>query len=311
MAPWYRLVEDGDRLVLEHGRSAVVLEGRAVRALLPRLLPLLDGTRSGHDLAAELGVAIRPAIDQVLELLAASGLLLDGPTPAEPGCPAARVVAAAYGLSPSDAAARLGSASLGVVGSGRAGAEVARLLHAAGVGEVRKLSWRPSDHAGRLDLAVVTPSPHEAAELAGWNTAALESGLSWLGARPFDGRVAMVGPLVVPGESCCHECLLHRLAGHVEYGSDLAAVEAVPVEAGESPTLERIAAGVTAHLALCWLGGRDPALPGVLYAIEARPRLAFHAHTVLRVPRCPACSPVERRAPRVPWHEAEIEVEVA
>jgi bacteriocin biosynthesis cyclodehydratase domain-containing protein len=307
LAPWYRLVGDGDRLVLEHGRSAVVLEGGAVRSLLPRLLPLLDGTRTPDDLAAELGEAIRPAIDRALELLGTNGLLVEGPTPAASDCPAALVVAAAYGLSPTDAAGRLRSASLGVVGSSRAGIEVARLLHSAGVGEVRALDWDGSSSIDGPDLAVVAPAPDEVSKLAVWNEAALESGRPWLGVRPFDGRVVTVGPLVVPGESCCHECLLRRLAGHVAYSGDLAAIEAVAVEAGDNVALELIAAGVTAHLALCWLGGRDPALPGVLYAIETRPRLALHAHTVLRVPRCPACSPVERRAPRVPWHEAEVQ----
>ena len=46
LAPWYRVVGDGERLLLEYAQSVVVLEGAAVQSLLPALLPLLDGTRS-------------------------------------------------------------------------------------------------------------------------------------------------------------------------------------------------------------------------------------------------------------------------
>ena len=79
LAPWYRLVGDGDRLLLEHAQSVVVLEGAAVRILLPRLLPLLDGTRCVDDLAERLGEAARPAIVAALGLLAERGLVIDGP----------------------------------------------------------------------------------------------------------------------------------------------------------------------------------------------------------------------------------------
>src|SRR5439155_20400641 len=63
LAPWYRLVGDGDRLLLEHAQVVVVLEGAAVRKLLPALLPLLDGTRTADDLVARLGAAARPAVE--------------------------------------------------------------------------------------------------------------------------------------------------------------------------------------------------------------------------------------------------------
>jgi bacteriocin biosynthesis cyclodehydratase domain-containing protein len=119
--------------------------------------------------------------------------------------------------------------------------------------------------------------------------------------------VTLVGPLVVPGESCCYECLTLRLAGHLEYGDDLARIEAVPIAAAAGAPFETIGAGVAAQLALSWLGGRDARLPGLLHVLEARPMLSLAAHAVLRVPRCPACSPAERVAPPLPWHEAGAE----
>ena len=302
LAPWYRFVEDGDRLLLEHARSVVVLEGGAVRTLLPELLPLLDGSRTVDELASRLGEAVRPAVERALELLAAQGLLLHGDEGPAVRDATADALAARYGIPPAVVAERLRSATVGVVGESLAGAEVARLLHRSGVGRVRHMGW---EVGAEVDLAVVAPARNESSMVPVWNTLALEQGIRWLGMRPFDGLAATVGPLVVPGESCCHACLLLRLAGHVAYGSEFELVEAAPVAAAADVPLEAITAALAAHLALAWIGGVDTRLPGMLYVLEARPDLALSTHAVLRVPRCPACSPAERLAPRLPWHEAE------
>ena len=75
LAPWYRRAEAGDALALDYAHRAVVLEGRAVRALLPALLPLLDGTRTVDEIVACIGEPVRPAVENVLELLGSRGLL--------------------------------------------------------------------------------------------------------------------------------------------------------------------------------------------------------------------------------------------
>jgi bacteriocin biosynthesis cyclodehydratase domain-containing protein len=300
LAPWYRIVEDGDRLVFEHGRSVVVLEGGAVRTLLPALLPLLDGSRTPDDLANRLGEPIRPAIVQALDLLAANHLLAEGPDlPAAPD--AVRVVAAASGLQISVVAERLAGSRVGVVGVAGSADLIGRMLHADGVGDVCRLQW---DERG-VDLAVVVPAPHEVALVSAWNENALAHGVSWLFARPFDGLAATIGPLVVPGESACYECLQLRLASHLEYGGDLARIESVPASAGQGAGLVTSAAGLAAHLAVSWLGARDARLPGLLFVLETQPQIGLTSHPVLRVPRCSACSDAGRLAAPLPWSEAE------
>jgi bacteriocin biosynthesis cyclodehydratase domain-containing protein len=292
-------VDDDDRLLLEHGRTVVVLEGGAVRTLLPALLPLLDGSRTLDELTAALGEPTRQAVQLTLDVLATHDLLLDGPEPSETRA-GARVLAATYGLEPALADERLRSGSVGIVGSGAAGPRIARLLQADGVGEVKPFGW----DEGGADLAIVVPGRDEACALAGWNRHALEVAIPWFALRPFDGLVATIGPLVVPGESCCHECLQLRLAANLEYGADLGRIEAVPVVATGSAGVEAVAAGLAAHLALCWIGDRDPRLPGAMFVLETRPGPRLEAHPVLRVPRCPACSPASRTTSRLPWHEA-------
>ena len=300
LAPWYRLVEDGDRLLFEHGRSVVVLEGGAVRALFPRLLPLLDGSRTLEQIVERIGAPAAEAVGQAVDLLAAHGLLVDGPATSN-GVPGEAAIASAYGVPPVVATDRIRAATVGVAGESAAAEQIARLLHADGVGEVRRLGW---DEHG-VDLAVVAPLPAEVSRLGEWNRLALDHGLRWLALAPFDGLVFAIGPVMVPGESCCHECLQLRLAAHVEYGADLALVESEPTAASATAGLEAAAVGLVAHLALCWLGGLDTRLPGILHVLETRPELALGTHAVLRVPRCPACSDADLLAPLLPWHEAE------
>jgi bacteriocin biosynthesis cyclodehydratase domain-containing protein len=301
LAPWYRLVADGERLLLEHGRSVVCFEGAAVRSLLPSLLPLLDGRHTVDEVHAATGAAARPAIEQALELLEANGLLVEGP-PAVGG--AANMLAAAWGVAPAAVEQRFREARVVVIGEAMAAGEIAELLLVTGVGAVERATW--DDDSGRPDLTVVAPAPAETPELVPWNTRALAAGLRWLPVRPFDGLIVSVGPLVVPGESACFQCLLLRTAAHLEYGGDVARLEAVPIAAPSSSALETLTAGLVAHIAAGCLAGPDLPLPSVLYVLETRPSLALGSHTVLRVPRCPACSHVERIAPPLPWHAAVL-----
>ena len=238
-----------------------------------------------------LGPAARPAVDLALETLAAHGLLVEGPDAAPDVRVTAHAVASAYDLAPSVAAGRLRGAVVGVVGSSALGFEIARLLRLAGVGEVRRVRWlRP----GENDIVVVAPAAYEAGKLAAWNRAALVAGTRWLLVRAYDGRCASVGPLVVPGESCCYQCLLLRRAANAEWGDDMAMVEEAPLAACADPGFDALVVALAAHLAIRWVAGGDTSLPGVLFAVEERPLPRIGQHAVVRVPRCPACSPVER-----------------
>jgi len=114
-----------------------------------------------------------------------------------------------------------------------------------------------------------------------------------------------IGPLVVPGESCCYHCVLLRRGSNVEYGADVVEIDATPSAAEADPGVDALSTAVAAHLVLRWVVGADTTLPGVMFAVEPHPLPAITEHPVLRVPRCPACSSSDRRAPRLPWHEAQ------
>jgi bacteriocin biosynthesis cyclodehydratase domain-containing protein len=301
LAPWYRVVGSGERLLLDYAQSLVVLEGAAVRALMPSLLPLLDGRHGVDELAARLGPPSRPAIEAALRLLAEHGVVVDGPDAPADVRDGARSAAAAFGISPSAAADSLRSAALGVVGSGEIRADLLRLLGAVGFRNLRRLRWRGR---GRVDLAILAPAADELDRLPPWNRAALERGAPFLLLRPWDGHAATVGPLVLPGQTCCYECVLLRRSANSGLGADLMELESAPLAAPPDPALAAFTAALAAHLSVRWLVGGDRTVPGTLYALETRPSPRLLEHTVLRVPRCPACSVASHAAPPLPWHTA-------
>jgi bacteriocin biosynthesis cyclodehydratase domain-containing protein len=295
------VIGNRDRVLLEHAGSLVVLEGAAVQSLLPALLPLLDGTRTLDDLSRRLGPAVRPAIEHALATLAGQGVLVEGPDVGCDGRDTAHAVAAAYALTPVVALERLESASVGIVGAAHAACDIARLLRLSGLNDVRRLSWRA---VGGVDLVVVAPAADELDRLPAWNRRAHARSLRWLHVRPFDGRFALVGPLVVPDESACHDCVLRRRGSNLGFGRDIFDLEAAPAAAVAPATVAALAVALAADLALRWVVARDTTLPGVLHVLDTQPELTVSRHLVLRVPRCEVCSQVESAAPPLPWHEA-------
>jgi bacteriocin biosynthesis cyclodehydratase domain-containing protein len=311
LASWYRVVEDGRRYVFEHGHRAVVLEGGAVRELLPRLLPLLDGTRSVDELARALGEAARPAIVNAVVILAERGLVIEGPPAAgEPELVAtAEAIAADTGSAPARIAERLARAEVAVAGSGPVAGELARLLARSGIGSV---GWSElGGGLGPADLVVAAPAADELDAMPAVNAAALASGQPWLQVLPFDGRFLAVGPLVLPGSTACARCYQLRRTASLGFGELGALLDRRPPHAPAGPILEVFGAAAAAVVVVRWVGSLDPRLPGTLFALEpgAGPRISVHA--VLRVPRCDACSGLAAlAAPRV-WFDPDCVAESA
>jgi bacteriocin biosynthesis cyclodehydratase domain-containing protein len=282
LAPGHRVVADRGRCLVEKGGTVVTLEGRAAARFLPRLLTLLDGTRTLDELAAELGDPTAPAVERALSLLASHRLLVDGDD----------------GLG--DTAKRLAQASVTVAGSGAGAEEVARVLADTGVGHV---SVRPLDAAPAGDAFVVAvPSPVEVQLLEGRNRLALEQRAPWLQLLPFDGRLSVVGPLYLPYESPCRTCFVTRRASCSGFDEDFELVESEPVRATPPVPLTSLAASLAALLVHRWLNSGDPTLPGRLYSLEPGTVLRLTHERVLRVPRCPDCGPPQH-AVASPWFE--------
>jgi bacteriocin biosynthesis cyclodehydratase domain-containing protein len=280
LAPWLRRAAAGGAELLEYGDEIVAVEGEG----LSRLLPALDGTRT----LAELGPSEREAV----AALAAEGVVVAGP--AVPDEEALREAALGR-IEPAVAAARLAAATVALVGRSPVAEELSRLLP----GRVTWTGW--ADPPPDATLAVAAPHPAELPELAGWNERCLAAGVTWLLALPFNGRFASIGPLFVPGETCCHRCFVRRRASALPDPADALALELVPASYPLGRSLAAALAGLTAAAAARWLARRDGALAGAFFALELDDGPRLSRHRVLRVPRCEACSPARGEPPLVPW----------
>lgn len=307
LKPWYRQTESEDAVILEYGQSAVVLAGRAAGSLLPALLPLLDGTRTMQQIVDELGAVAQPAVVNALRLLAQRDLLLDGdPIGAESEVsPATVTFLASIGRGAARAAISeaLAQAHVDVLGHGSCAEHVVALLQQSGVVNAARARWdsaASSTDRPSAPFALVIPSANELPQVSRWNRCAVQARAPWLQVLPFDGRFVAIGPLFVPGETCCYECFRTRRAAASGYAREYRAIDGTPVGAAAPPALDATVAGVAVALATRWLAHRDHYLPGVFYACE-RSGTALTEHRVYRVPRCTACSGLREAAPPLPW----------
>ncbi|HSC92829.1 MAG TPA: TOMM precursor leader peptide-binding protein [Gaiellaceae bacterium] len=301
LKPWYRVARTPGGMALEYGQVAVVFEGGAAHSLLPRLLGLLDGTRTADEVVALVGPAVEPATRAALARLAAHGLLTEGPALDEDDAVAslAAWLAAAGVAEPATAAVQVAALRVAVVGEGPVADRLPGLLASVGVAAVDRPAWERI--GGQAGLVVVAPDAGELPRLEEWNESALREGVPWLQVLPPNGRFAAVGPLFVPGETACRQCFLLRRAANVEFGEELEHLERAPGAYPFPAPLAAAVAGLAAFLGLRWALGGDRMLAGAFYALELGSALALTYHRVHRVPRCPACSPTFGVAPPSPW----------
>jgi bacteriocin biosynthesis cyclodehydratase domain-containing protein len=300
LKPWYRLSVEGGRSVLRYAGSVLEFEGAAAERLVPHLLPLLDGTRTVDGVVAELGEPVRPAVEHALALLRAHDLLTerapDGSGEGARRCAELLAATDAAGRTVAELHARLAAVEVHVLGNGPAAEPIGRLLQASGAGCVTRLGWNGRPPAD--GIVVAAPASDELPQLEHWNRRALVARTQWLQVLPFDGRLAAVGPVFVPGETACHECFRLRRDSTIAPVRDRTTGNHIG-----SPALDAVLAGLAAHVALRRLAGEDSAEAGVLIAVELVPELRCTRHFVYRVPRCPACSPAMRRAASAPWSD--------
>jgi len=309
LRPWWRITYEANRVIFQYGDEVVVFEGKGATLIVPRIVPLLDGEHSIDQIVALLGAHTAPFVHKLLDAFLTRGMLIEGPPVPSDRSPQARdavhflsaTVPGYTGLA--DDAATLAGLRAGIIGSSGVATEAARSLASLGT-TTRYLGWKasPGDLEG-VDLVLVAPSASELPELAQWNERALSAKVTWFQVLPFDGRFAAIGPLYVPGETACYECFRHRRAANVAYAPQFWAMQETPAPYPSTLPLEQTLAGLATLSLLRWHLRSDAGLPGNFQSIEFGTSITLGSHIVYRVPRCSACSSVERLAPVLPWFE--------
>jgi hypothetical protein len=210
-----------DRDTLQLGidpRRAVALTGMSGAAWL---ISLLDGSRDRAQLIAAAGQRGMPAdaVERVLSLLAAGGVLDDFPAATVRALPPGQRAQLAAELATASLACRDGDggaavlarrrmASVFVCGTARLSQAIAGILTAAGVGQVRGPADGAGDRRALSDLVVLTQ--RHAPELA---AGLVRDRVPHLAVSAAEA-IGVVGPLVLPGRSACLRCLDHTRAEH-------------------------------------------------------------------------------------------------
>lgn len=300
LLPGVRLVERPGVLHLFDGRQVVSFRGdeggrRAIRQAIG------SGDGLGTETGGDDGVRAE-AVHDARELLQRLRL---GVPDADRGGDAVPVgvafasAAVAGWVSPREADERLrelairvwdgtdGGLSRALSGSGLNSASL------QGVAEIAELD--PERHL----VAVVADDVHPARRLYEVNQACLARGVSWLSVGAYDGAVVRVGPLMIPGQTACAECLSRRLAANVEYADvyrDIADVPAAPTPAA----VREWAYSVATLILLRWIATRDVRLPGRLFTLVPD-ELEIRQASVYRVPRCTRCAGPDFVTAAAPW----------
>jgi bacteriocin biosynthesis cyclodehydratase domain-containing protein len=192
---------------------------------------------------------------------------------------------------------------------------VARARDATGIGPLRGSSGtsvhgtvaarslpRPKDAAQWIeavaghDWVVAAQDCFEPEELAALNQAALQLSVPW-SLVCFDGYEGWVGPTFVPGQTACFSCFRRRLFAGAAEPKHIFMDPRIRVYRIPSPWLAGPETGawislLTSIFALeliAAMQGRSFTLNQML--IVHRLNLTFQRESVLRLPRCPDCSP--------------------
>ncbi|HZU66450.1 MAG TPA: SagB family peptide dehydrogenase [Ktedonobacteraceae bacterium] len=219
-------MEDG--LLVEGGEDSQVLRGKATRSLLPRLLPLLDGSRSLEQLAQAIPGVPAESIYNAVALLYTRGLLEDAafdPQDADPARFDPHMLAffrryvdvTRVNRSALQALARLGQSQVVIYALGPhadlARAHMHMMLKQAGVGQVYTGEWGTDPgslldkQAGRSVVIVLVEGEDDQALLRQLDEQCARHNIPWLRASiNLNGQVAELGPYFERGETPCYSC---------------------------------------------------------------------------------------------------------
>jgi len=287
----------GDRVFLVAEQRHYLVQGQAAVAVLP----YLDGRHTVGEIVTALeGEASFSDVVLALTKYQRFGHLADGLDGHGGGNGLDRRAVAAWdlrGLDPRAAAARLAATTVTVTTVGDADpGEVAAALRGTGVtvrlADGDEAGGDPADPDGPA-LAVVVTDEYLDPQLGKLDAAFRAAERRWLLVKPVGAEV-WAGPVFVPGETGCWQCLAQRLDGNrmVEQylrfrsPSDLGVIR---VSLAALPSSRQLAAAlVAAAVTELAATGACPSLEGTLVSLQAQTLQLAH-HQLVRQPQCPGC----------------------
>ncbi|MGA5555355.1 hypothetical protein [Streptomyces lavendulocolor] len=194
------VVPFSDGILVEGGPTRQILRGTATRELIPRVLPLLDGTRDAARVAEQAEVPVQH-VEQVIALLYTCGLLEEGADPAGSGGTEADDPSAVFwsrsldstrvNRSAAEAMRRLSGTHVVIVADGDIGAGLRDGLLRNGFGRV-ELVPRLAEGTADLVIAIDEGGRSDLRKTAAWCDS---RGIPMLPAY-LDGGTLDIGPYI-------------------------------------------------------------------------------------------------------------------
>jgi bacteriocin biosynthesis cyclodehydratase domain-containing protein len=138
------------------------------------------------------------------------------------------------------------------------------------------------------------------------NAAALSQRVPWTSVALLDGNAVHVGPTIRPGVTACYKCFEQRFKSNLVYIDAENAFEAyfqehmARIDFGFLPPVADIVAGFASIEAVRTLSPDTAAQTSGRLMVFNIDDFSVSYHPVLKLPRCPACSPVrDQPRPRV------------
>jgi ribosomal protein S12 methylthiotransferase accessory factor len=284
----------GDRVWLLSETGHRLLES----PLLARLIPLIDGRRTTEEIA-DLARGTLDAID-----------VLHGLWQLEDG---------GYATLSADAAADEGEAAwrdlTGLPASdGGEGRRFARVVDLVGNGSAGVLAERLStaSFGDPVDdgFVIAVTADYLDPALDDVNRRALAASRPWLIVKPV-GAIVWCGPLFVPGETACWECLARRLRERDVWTALGGGPGRPRLSRARLASAERMVLEMAVTETWRWAAGvPDRPLAGRLLTFDTR-SLAWDAHVVVRQPTCAACGRQPSSVPAPPALRSRTKLESA
>jgi len=329
-----QLVEVPGGVLLKRGCAEMNVEGEGAKAIVEFLLGrAASAPATRQELADGVPPSMREAVTDLIDQLRQRRILIaeDEPVEEAPEGPL-DVLYWHFGARAADVVDRLSSRRIAVLGVNSVSRQLLIALARGGTPNVTAVdypllrnvslfdtagglspddwpaaiavspfeSWWEQEQDGLFDCLVATSDFGGMHLLRRWNEFCVDRGIHFLPVV-LQNLIGYVGPLVVPGETACFECLRARQNANFDDPEAQRAVEPAAFE-GQSvvafhPSMASILGDLAAMELTKFYSGVIPTWRvGALVEVNLL-QPSITTRNVLRIPRCSVCSPLKTRSP--------------
>ncbi len=329
-----QVIDREDGVVIKRGALETHIQGTEAGEIVRFLIGTFNEEGAiRDDVVAAVPLAQRAAVERLLDQLLDRRLLVPADSPAAAGAGAETALDIFYwnvGTATETVREQINQKSIVIIGVNAVSHQLAASLLASGMENVdvvdflRLRSFRYFDDSGSVSPTWTLPRPLHYDQWAEdldpdaigtlvatsdqgglhwmreWNELCVENGVRFFPVV-LQNMVGYVGPIVVPGETACFECLRARQNSHLADAELSRSIEHAAGLGGAINAFHPSMASITADVAAMELlklhsGAIAPPHYGQLIEVRLL-EPAISRHPVLLVPRCTVCSTARTTAP--------------